>query len=242
MRCEVTRRCPCSTRSEPDARLHVIDPSPQFDPAEHEQRFQGQYVFHRDMSLRVLPTLEPVDIALIDGDHNWFTVYNEFACWTRGDGTLERAAPLFVLHDVSWPYGRRDGYSPPSRSPAGTGSPTRSSASSAETPVCSRKGGTNRNIWNAKREGGKRNGVLTALEDFLADHPSEYRHVVLDLYVGLAIVAPISRLPATPSSTASWIASTATAGREQLREQADEVVREGDRVRTFPAELRAQWN
>src|SRR5262249_428669 len=61
----------------PEAEFHVIDPVPQFDPSEHEQRFPGRYFMHRDISHNVLPVLEPMDVALIDGDHNWFTVYNE---------------------------------------------------------------------------------------------------------------------------------------------------------------------
>ena len=60
-----------------DVELHVIDPVPAFDPTEHERRFRGRYVFHRDISHNVLPQLPPVDVALIDGDHNWYTVYHE---------------------------------------------------------------------------------------------------------------------------------------------------------------------
>ena len=40
----------------PDAELHVVDPVPDFDPDEHVRRFPGRYVFHRDLSLNVLPT------------------------------------------------------------------------------------------------------------------------------------------------------------------------------------------
>ena len=58
-----------------DAELHVIDPVPVFDPSEHEERFPGRYLFHRALSLEVLPDLPPMDAALIDGDHNWYTVY-----------------------------------------------------------------------------------------------------------------------------------------------------------------------
>jgi hypothetical protein len=61
----------------PDAVLHVVDPVPEFDPAEHAREFPGRYFFHRALSLDVLPSLEAVDAALIDGDHNWYTVYNE---------------------------------------------------------------------------------------------------------------------------------------------------------------------
>ena len=61
----------------PDAEVHVIDPVPMFDPSEHERRFPGRYLFYRDISHNVLPDLSPMDVALIDGDHNWFTVYHE---------------------------------------------------------------------------------------------------------------------------------------------------------------------
>src|SRR5438034_7920696 len=61
----------------PGAELHVVDPAPEFDPAEHEKLFPGRYIFHRDISHNVLPHLPAMDAALIDGDHNWYTVYNE---------------------------------------------------------------------------------------------------------------------------------------------------------------------
>src|ERR687897_2974104 len=61
----------------PGVELHVIDPLPEFDPAEHEEKFPGRYIFHRDISHNVLPKLPPCEVALIDGDHNWYTVYHE---------------------------------------------------------------------------------------------------------------------------------------------------------------------
>ena len=64
-------------RLGPECELHVIDPLPQFDPAEHERAFPGRYIFHLGISHDVLPGLPPADVALVDGDHNWFTVYHE---------------------------------------------------------------------------------------------------------------------------------------------------------------------
>src|SRR3954468_16122636 len=77
-----------------DAELHVIDPLPAFDPAEHEARFGGQYVFHRDISHNVLPSLAPMDAALIDGDHNWFTVYHELRMLTEVSRAAGRPVPV----------------------------------------------------------------------------------------------------------------------------------------------------
>ena len=73
-----------------DAQLHVIDPVPQFDPAEHARRFAGRYVFHRDTSLRVLPKLDAVDVALIDGDHNWYITQPGCRCCTLAEGSRGR--------------------------------------------------------------------------------------------------------------------------------------------------------
>ena len=95
-------------RLGPDVELHVIDPVPEFDPSEHEQRFGGRYVFHRDISHNVLPDLPPVDIALVDGDHNWYTVVNELRSLARVARAGGRPLPVTLLHDVGWPYGRRD--------------------------------------------------------------------------------------------------------------------------------------
>ena len=61
----------------PDAELHVIDPDPLFDPSDHEARLPGRYVFHRATSHATIPQLPAMDVALIDGDHNWFTVITE---------------------------------------------------------------------------------------------------------------------------------------------------------------------
>jgi hypothetical protein len=49
-------------------------------------------------------------------------------------------------------------------------------------------GGTNWQFCNAIRAGGPRNGVLTAIEDFLADHPSEYLFCRIRFQEGLGIL------------------------------------------------------
>jgi cephalosporin hydroxylase/glycosyltransferase involved in cell wall biosynthesis len=52
---------------------------------------------------------------------------------------------------------------------------------------------------NALEEGGERNGVLTALEDFIAEHPKPMRLVVLPIYFGLAIAVEQDRLDRQPA-------------------------------------------
>lgn len=148
----------------PDSELHVIDPVPAFDPDEHERRFGGRYVFHRDLSLNVLDRCGAFDVALIDGDHNWYTVSQELRLLER----MSRQWPTTFLHDIGWPYGRRDMYYDPAGIPPDHRQPYERSGL---LKGCSRLSpdGINKHLANAAHEGGGRNGVLTAVEDFMEE-------------------------------------------------------------------------
>ena len=172
-----------------ECELHVIDPAPQFDPAEHERAFPGRYHFHLGTSLEVLPDLPPADVVLVDGDHNWYTVYHELQVLAE---TAERSGaplPVLVLHDVTWPYGRRDLYYAPERIPAEFRHPYRRAGMRPGQSALVGNGGMNRDMANAEHEGGPRNGVMTAVDDFVGRHPEDIRVVVLPIFYGLAIVA-----------------------------------------------------
>lgn len=188
-------------RLGPDAEFHVIDPAPEFDPAGHEERFPGRFIFHRDISHNVLPSLPVMDAGLIDGDHNWYTVYHELrmlAQTARGAGA---PLPVFVMHDVGWPYGRRDLYYAPERIPDEFRRPyaQRGMLPERSQLVPKGRGGLSPTMFNALEEGGPRNGVMTALDDFEQEWDKPLRRVVLPIYFGLAIVAEqelVDRQPA----------------------------------------------
>ncbi|MBV9951368.1 MAG: class I SAM-dependent methyltransferase, partial [Acidimicrobiia bacterium] len=185
-----------------DTVLHVIDPVPDFDPAEHEQRFAGQYVFHRDLSVHVLPGLEPMDAALIDGDHNWYTVYHELSMLRDVARKAGAPLPVMLMHDVLWPYGRRDLYYAPDTIPEEFRQPHRKAGMRPDRKKLLPKWGVNPDMHNAEVEGGPRNGVMTALDDWMAEHDRPLRRVVLPLYYGLAIIVEEERLQRQPQLAA----------------------------------------
>ena len=189
-------------RLGPECELHVIDPVPQFDPAEHERAFPGRYHFHLGTSLDVLPHLPPADVALIDGDHNWYTVYHELGVLAETARQAGKLLPVLVLHDVTWPYGRRDLYYAPERIPAEFRQPYRRAGMRPGRSALVGNGGMNRDMANADHEGGPRNGVMTAVDDFVAEHPSQLRVVVVPIFYGLAIVADEQVLAARPQLAA----------------------------------------
>jgi cephalosporin hydroxylase len=205
----------------PDAELDVIDPEPAFDPADHERRFPGRYRFHQGLSIDVLPTLGPIDAALIDGDHNWYTVYNELHLLAEGARRHGTRLPVLILHDVLWPYGRRDLYYAPDRIPPEF---RQRWARAGMNPGMKRlhpSKGLNLTMCNAAEEGGPRNGVMTALEDFLAEHDRPVRRLVIPIYFGLAIVVEEDRLAERPELDRALQGLESSEGRYQLLEVAE---------------------
>ena len=101
----------------PDAELHVIDPVPTSTPSEHERRFPGRYVFHRDISHNVLPTAAGRRRA--DRRRPQLVHRLPRAAHAPRDARARPGAPLplLIMHDVCWPYGRRDLYYAPERIP-----------------------------------------------------------------------------------------------------------------------------
>jgi O-methyltransferase len=77
-------------------------------------------------------------------------------------------------------------------------------------------------MCNAELEGGPRNGVMTGLDDFMAEHDRPLRRVVLPIYFGLAIVAEEERLARTPALARELDRLESLAGKDDLLELAEE--------------------
>ena len=156
--------------------LTSIDPAPT--PDFRIWALLNSQVHHIDLpSLEAFPQLTNVDAWIIDGDHNWYTVYNEIKeaekiC--RRDGK-----PLLAFfHDVCWPCARRDMYYAPDRIPAEYRHPfSRTDGVTLDNSALVKERGFRGGVnfaW-ADHEGGPRNGVLTAIEDFMSKRYREGR-------------------------------------------------------------------
>jgi hypothetical protein len=169
------------------AHCHVIDPCLPGNYDEIQPLLERHGEMHQDASLNVLHRL-PADLFLIDGDHNWYTVYHELLAIERAASESGRAFPVLLVHDVMWPYGRRDLYYDDSSIPRDYVHPA---ARSGIVP--GREGlvdgdGLNGHLLNAQVEGGKRNGVLTAVEDFLQLDGRCMSLATIPGFSGLAVV------------------------------------------------------
>jgi predicted O-methyltransferase YrrM len=169
------------------ARCRVIDPQPIGRP-EVAALLSESGVHHQGLSLDLLPTLPDADLYLVDGDHNWYTVYHELRAIVAPRAASGRPLPVIVLHDVGWPYGRRDMYYDPENVPAEHRQPH---ARTGMRRGRSELGGAFNDAYhNARHEGGARNGVLTAVEDFLRDYPGLYHFRSVPGFHGLGLLRP----------------------------------------------------
>lgn len=165
------------------ARVIAIDPAPQPDLREivagHPELELVEATSHE-----ALPGLPDADAIIIDGDHNYFTLSEELRLIDeRSPGA---AMPLLMLHDIGWPLARRDAYYAPQRIPAEHRQPlAHNTFLTPEEPGTMEEGMPFACV--AAREGGPRNGILTAVEDFLALHP-ELEFAKVPAFFGFGVI------------------------------------------------------
>ena len=180
--------------------LHAVDPLPQFDVAAWQAEFGDVFQFHHAKSLDVLRSLPAADLVLIDGDHNWYTVYNELWQLAEAAQANRKPYPVVLFHDIGWPYARRDLYYDPNDIPVEFRQPyARKGIRPGQSEL--QNDGLNEKLDNAITEGGPRNGVLTAVEDFMAEADEPMRLILIDGFHGLGILYPESLAEREPTLT-----------------------------------------
>jgi Methyltransferase domain len=184
--------------SAADGVLHAIDPRPQLNVAEWQHRYGQRLEFHLARSLDVLGDIHRPDVILIDGDHNWYTVYHELKLIEETALADEALPPVIALHDVDWPYGRRDMYYNPDTIPVEHRHPHKQLGvvpGKAELVT----GGVNFHLHHAVDENTRHNGVRTAIEDFIGESHFKWCVAFVPGFHGLCVSAPEDRLAANES-------------------------------------------
>ena len=154
-----------------EAQLHVIDPLPKYDVSDFFSQFASPPTMHLALSLEALPAIPSPSAVLIDGDHNYYTVRSELEVLLKSARSSGARFPLVFLHDIGWPYGRRDLYYAPETIPDDQRHPWRRAGLHPGSPEPQDDEAFNAHLANAVPEGTPRNGVLTAVEDFHQEHP-----------------------------------------------------------------------
>ncbi len=147
-------------------RVVAVDPAPQPALVAMSEAQDGLELV-RETSLEALAEIELTDVIILDGDHNYYTVAEELRLISARASGPE--LPLLLFHDVCWPHGRRDDYFDPEQIPPDYRQPLVAAGSGIQPADPGARRGGLPYPRSAASEGGARNGVLTAIEDFVAD-------------------------------------------------------------------------
>jgi Methyltransferase domain len=150
-------------------------------------RAHPNLVLHEATSHEVLAGLDALpDAVIIDGDHNYFTLSEELRLIAELAG--EDPLPLLMFHDVCWPHARRDTYYDVDRIPEDRRPPV-----GKDVGLVPGDSGVNPlglpYPWAALREGGPRNGTLTAIEDFMEPRGG-LRLAIVPAFFGFGVLCP----------------------------------------------------
>jgi hypothetical protein len=167
------------------ARIRAIDPAPTPELEQLMSEHQELELI-RQTSVQALAELDDLgDAVILDGDHNYYTLTEELTLIDRRNQRGE-AFPLVLFHDVCWPHGRRDDYFDPKTVPEEHRQPIAREGRVYPGIEGIHTGGVPYH-FPAAREGGPRNGVLTAVEDFAG--PREHlRLLVIPTFFGLGVL------------------------------------------------------
>ncbi|MCE7697902.1 MAG: glycosyltransferase [Methanobacterium paludis] len=171
-----------------DGHMTAIDPFPKFDIDEFKSQYGDKFEIYRELSLERLPLLKDYDAILIDGDHNWYTVYNELK--TIEETFKNKKFPIIFFHDITWPYARRDLYYNPENIPEAYRQPYKKLGMYPGQTDLKNEGGLNTHLYNSIYENNPHNGVLTAVEDFLDESDLDFSFKIIDTFYGLGILYP----------------------------------------------------
>ncbi|MFL6144087.1 MAG: class I SAM-dependent methyltransferase [Labedaea sp.] len=163
--------------------VYCVDPQPT---EEMQAALAGNDVLHPVMgwSPAVLDDLPVADLYVLDGDHNYATVHRELS-WL----TANAPDAVIVLHDVLWPCARRDLYYQPSMVDPGDRHPDTADGPTVWHDELTPAGFVGLGVSTAARSaGGERNGVLTAVEDAVAEAPDGWRFELVPAVFGMGIM------------------------------------------------------
>ena len=175
---------------EKQVTLHVIDKQPGFAFEELAENHKENLVFHRSLALNALGKIESMDLVIMDGDPNWYTVLQELKLIGKGSDKNGHPFPCVLVNHVGWPYGRRDAYRDPEVIPEAYRQPSKQLGLVPGESGLSETKGIFPKTFHAIYENELRNGVLTAVEDFLKEQDRPLEWIAIPAQFGLGLLFP----------------------------------------------------
>ena len=138
--------------------------------------------FIQDYTLNVLPNLSDYDAIFLNDDPNWYTVYNELNIINENN---EEFPLVFICHNI-FSHKRRDSYINPDVIPKEFRNEFSKEFEYGNVLIQDK-------FYHAIEENTSKNGVLTAIEDFISEN-SSIGMMDIKLLNGITILYPINNI------------------------------------------------
>ncbi|MFZ2652309.1 MAG: hypothetical protein WA210_19600, partial [Burkholderiaceae bacterium] len=177
--------------SQSSAQLRGADPQPRFDHAQWQREHAEVFSFTTAPALSALEQIvQGAQVLFVHGEPNWYTTISLLRLLARQARQGGAKFPLTFLGQTGWPYARRDGYPEPQRIPAEFRQPFAVKGVRRDTPELAARGGADPELAHALLEHSLQNGVLTAVEDFVAESKLRLAVHRWTPFGGVAFIAP----------------------------------------------------
>jgi hypothetical protein len=181
------------------SKLHVVEPNLQFDSGkEHDSRL----VYHRSSALNAIPKIFGIDLVIMDSEPNWHSVFYSLKLIDKSAQKNGRKFPCVLVHNVGWPYGRRDAYTDPETIPEAYRHPHQQKGVVPGENDLAETGGLFADRHHAIYQNELKNGVLTAVEDFQGEREKRLEWVTFPWPFGLGLLYPAELARSNPEFAA----------------------------------------
>lgn len=165
-----------------DSKIDINNLMSEYDGSENYLKDNVNYI--PDDSLNVLRELNNFDAVFINGDPNWYTVYNELNIIKKNNSKF----PIVFVCNNKYPHKRRDSYRDPNIIPNEF-----KNECCNDLPILYKEGNEIKctnvkdGFCHAIDENTPKNGVLTAIEDFLKEN-SSLKFLELNQLEGISLI------------------------------------------------------
>lgn len=149
-----------------DSKINIHDLISEIDDL-NEDYLEENIKHYKDDALTILPNFESFDAIFINDDPNWYTVYNELDLIKKNNPNF----PIVFVCNNKYPNKRRDSYINPNKIPE-----EYKNECCTDLPVIYKEGDETKQTMikdgfcHAIHQDTPKNGVLTAIEDFLKEN------------------------------------------------------------------------
>lgn len=181
--------CRYAQSSASATHLIVTDPSDKiFDAL---RRSKVCPTLHQSSLIDAIGRISHADAVIFDAEPNWYGTMRQLLLIANGFGSRE---PIIIVIGMQWPYGRRDFYPHPESIPSAFIHASNELGIIPGKSEAPQSGGFFAGKTHATEEGTAKNGVLTAVEDFVRTN-SMYSPPLFASFADrdMAILVPTSR-------------------------------------------------